>query len=276
MKKIPMLFAMLSFCCLPLPTSAQNDTVQGKIRIYPPVIDPIDIVLQLYPVDSNDSVEEIFVDRRTPYRFHGLAPQNQDVFIRVTVNVPEGYVSSKSQYRKSANCPFNKDIFLRRAEDLYIEHKHLGSRITAPSDAIDALKTAGNYATTVNQQLEVTRGIGSIYANQGAYDKQQEVLASFYEEPNALDLSQRKKQVYWAERLDSILHSINYSRLHMPEQDFGGIFLEASHKDLLQVWEKFIEDFKTAYPNVPLDASMVTSQEINKQLHTVKKTLRPK
>lgn len=268
-----LLVAILVFG-IPLSADAQSNKILGRIRINPPVNEPINVTIQLHN-KSNELIGEILVDSTMPYRFNDVAPSNDELTIRVSVTSPKGYFSSQPQYTKLACCPFDRDIPLKRPVDLYIDSIRRAEQAKSPQAAIDALTTGERHAITVSQKLEIKRQLGSLYAEQGDYEKQQMVMANFSDIPSAQKLDPLKKQVYWGERLDGFLNWMNYSSLRIPEQDFGKLLVQASNQDRLDVWKKLLEDFRVAHPEVALDLSTSTDKEITSQLKIIKNAIRP-
>jgi hypothetical protein len=258
----------------PALSHGQTSRIQGRIMINPQVPDPIDVVLELQDLQTSKAVHHIVVDQRSPRRFNGFVPPgiSDDLAIRVLIKAPEGYVPLQTELVKRACCAFSADIHLKRKADAYIQQLLRGINAADDDRAIYYLTGAVTHADTLSQKLEAHRRLGHVYAENGMFAEQQDVLKMVYQEPGAARLTPARKKVYWTERLDGMLLWTNYNNLYSPERDFG-LIVAGDSGPRQTSWVDFLRDFKTAYPAAAVDENQRAAAAVSDQLRIVKQTL---
>lgn len=271
------LAAVIALACLATTSSGASgasEYIRGRLQFYPQISGSIQALVNVYEEGDAQPKWTITVNSSTPYEFLRKLPADRvaaPLELSISVLSPGEYVAIIPRYRRAANVNFNQVIPLRRRADAYLS---LMQTAPASGDVQSAQQQfeylTSHVAETPAQQLEAFRAYARWTGNNFGTQKQLAIFNEAYNKDVLAGVGEKKKTVYWQERLDSFLRTVNFNSLKMPVDEFGEIvFKDAA---LLKTWNELFAQYKKQYPETP-DIAAQDPKALSQQLNALRQNL---
>lgn len=269
--------AVIALACLAATSSSASgasEYIKGRLQFYPQISGSIQALVNVYEKGDAQPRWTITVNSSTPYEFLRKLPADHvaaPLELSISVLSPVEYVTIIPRYRRAANSNFNQVIPLRKRADAYLSLMQ-----TAPaSEDVQSAQQQFDYLTshvaeTPAQQLEAFRAYAKWAGSNFGTKKQLAIFDEVYNKDVLAGVGEKKKAVYWQERLDSFLRTVKFNSLKMPVDEFGEIvFKDAT---LLKSWNDLFAQYKEQYPGTP-DIAAQDPKALSQQLNTLRQNL---
>lgn len=270
--------AVIALACLATMFSGApgaSEYIKGRLQFYPQISGSIQALVNVYEKGDAQPRWTITVNSSTPYEFLRKLPVDHvaaPLELSISVLSPGEYVTIIPRYRRAANSNFNQVIPLRKRADAYLSLMQ-----TAPaSEDVQSAQQQFDYLTshvaeTPAQQLEAFRAYAKWAGSNFGTKKQLAIFDEAYNRDVLAGVGEKKKAVYWQERLDSFLRTVKFNSLKMPVDEFGEIvFKDAA---LLKSWNDLYAQYKEQYPGTTPDTAAQDPKALSQQLSTLRQNL---
>ena len=254
------------FAAIHWPAVAE-DRIQGRLRFSPQVAGIIEASINIFRAKETSPVTVVPVSATSPFDFGAPAPAHDagnPLKIVVSVDWPKNYVPSVPFYEKRFGIPFNETVLLRIKADVFSSQLQRASSASKAGEAEDAYNYALALAVGDEQKLFTYRQYAGWAGSTNGPKAQLKILEEARRNTDFGEIKDERKLVYWKERFDGYLRSVDFLKQPEPIKSFGS---RVSRSDELHgEWQKMVTEFSKDYPAVIKAAPQGDSAAVSAQL----------
>ena len=244
-----------------------EDRIQGRLKFSPQVAGSIDASINIFRAKETSPVKVLTVSASSPFDFGEPAPDHDAASpLKITVFVvsPKNYVPTVPSYEKRFGVAFNETVLLRIRADVFSAQLQRVSSSSNVGEAQDAYSYALSLAEGDEQKLATYRQYAGWAANTNGPKAQLKILEEARRNTNFGEIKDERKLVYWKERFDGYLRSVDFLKQPEPVKGFGARVTR--NDDLHGEWQKMVTEFSKDYPTVIKPAPRGDSAAVSGQL----------